>query len=386
MDADMARALARSNKLKLPKFLESLQLYGDARARFEYRNGERQGSDDDYDRNRWRLRVRLGLQGEYRENFFYGIRLETGSGSRSTNLTEGEGGPSAKGGNYAIQLGRLYLGWKPSDQVTVVVGRQEIPFVTTSLVWDDDLNPEGFVEKLSWQSEKVDVFANLGQFIYADFDENKFGGGGKEDVWMFGWQVGAKAKLPQDVTLTVAPTLYHYLNENNYSGNRFTGNGANNTAINDLMVVEVPMEAAFKAGPVPVKIFGDVAINTRGASRARANNDTAHNDQYWAYQAGLSLGASKKKGDWMLKAYWQHTELYALDPNLVDSDLFDARLNMEGFVVQGSYNFTDFLTGKVTYANAQDINSALPTLTGAGDLKNDLHQYQLWQADLSWKF
>src|SRR5437763_1330563 len=95
----------------------------------------------------------------------------------------------------------------------------------------------GSVEKLSWKPDKVDVFANLGQFIYADFNENNFGAGGKEDVWMFGWQLGTKVKFTKDITFTVAPALYHYLNENNFNGNQFTGS-ANNTAINDLMVVE----------------------------------------------------------------------------------------------------------------------------------------------------
>jgi hypothetical protein len=94
----------------------------------------------------------------------------------------------------------------------------------------------------------------------------------------------------------------------------------------------------------------------------------------------------------MLKAFWQHAELYSLDPNLVDSDLFDSRLNMQGVVVQGSYYFTDFLFARLTFANASDIKHELPTINGAGDIGSttgsnpSLHRYNLLQVDLSWKF
>ena len=75
-----------------------------------------------------------------------------------------------------------------------------------------------------------------------------------------------------------------------------------------------------------------------------------------------------------------------MDPNLVDSDLFDSRMNMQGVVVSGTYMFTDFLSATVSYANAHSINDNLPTLTGAGDLKGNLREYNLLQADLVWKF
>ncbi|MEI8062929.1 MAG: hypothetical protein WCH84_02580, partial [Verrucomicrobiota bacterium] len=95
---------------------------------------------------------------------------------------------------------------------------------------------------------------------------------------------------------------------------------------------------------------------------------------------------NKKKHDWQMKAYWQHVELNSLDPNLVNSDFFDQRMNMQGFVVSGTYLLTDFLSATVTYADAKTINKAMPTLTGGGDLAGNLRDYNLIQADLVWKF
>jgi len=75
-----------------------------------------------------------------------------------------------------------------------------------------------------------------------------------------------------------------------------------------------------------------------------------------------------------------------LDPNLVNSDFFDQRMNIEGVVASGQYLFTDFLSATLSYAHAKNINSNLPTLTGNGDLKGNLKEYNLLQADLVWKF
>ncbi len=392
-EKQQAAAVAKSDKPRFGEWLEQVGFTADARLRYEWRSGEDQLTGDNRDRDRFRFRVRLGLEGVYREHYLYGVRVETSSNPRSSNVTFGDGadknGPFAKNNN-TIALGRLYIGWKPDEHVTLIAGRQEVPFVNTTMVWDDDLNPEGAVEKFSFKTDKLDLFANFGQFIYADFNENNFGAGGKSDVWMFGWQAGARAKFTKDVSLTVAPTLYHYVNENNFSATAFNGGpvgvGTNNAAINDLVVVDVPVELAFMLGAVPAKLFGDFAVNVKGSDRADAAGDSAHDDQIYAYQAGVAFGSAKKKGDWMLKAFWQHSELYSLDPNLVDSDLFDSRLNLEGFCVQGSYYFTDFLFGKVTYGYATDIKKDLPTLSGAGDIGNSLHRYQLLQADLNWKF
>jgi hypothetical protein len=74
---------------------------------------------------------------------------------------------------------------------------------------------------------------------------------------------------------------------------------------------------------------------------------------------------------------------------MVDSDLFDSRLNMKGFVAQGVYAFTDFLNATLTYANGDRNHKSLPT-GAVGDLglpagTASLEDFQLFQADLNFK-
>ena len=417
LDVQNAQTVEAYNKVKVSSWVNSMQFYGDGRLRYEWRQGTGNagtaaaaGLSDNAELDRFRYRLRFGVKGDFLENFSYGLRLETAPKGNSANVTMGGqnlyGGPFAKAGapsaagttpaSPAVYVGQFYAQYKAADWLTLVGGKMENPFMTSAMVWDGDLNPEGFAQKLKLNTDKVDWFLTLGEFTYNNtVKQNNFATttAGGNDTWLIGVQGGGKVKFTKDLSLTLAPTLYVYSNPiNNAPGfTAFNPTLLNtttaNTGIDNLNVVEIPAEFAFPVGKYPGKVFGEFAVNT-GAS-GRANRTTAwggYGDQNIAYQIGGSIGAAKKKHDWQVKAYWQHTELFALDPNLVDSDLFDGRLNMEGAVASGQYLFTDYLSLAVTYANAHTINANLPSLNGAGDLGGNLSNYNLFQADLNWKF
>ena len=135
-----------------------------------------------------------------------------------------------------------------------------------------------------------------------------------------------------------------------------------------------------------MRIFGDFAVNLDGADRADAAGHPDKHDQRYAYQIGAGVGQLKQKHDWQINAFWQHTEQYALDPNLVDSDIFDSRVNMEGVAVTAAYALSDAVFFKLTWGYGWPSDDSLGT-GGAGDIGiNPLDQYQLFQADLSLKF
>ena len=411
LDVQNAQTVEAYNKVKVSSWVNSLQFYGDGRLRYEWRQGTGNagtkatlGFSDNADLDRFRYRLRFGVKGDLLENFSYGLRLETATKSNSGNVTMGgnalSGGPWAKSGNNAIEVGQFYAQYKAADWLTLVAGKMENPFMTSAMVWDGDLNPEGFAQKVKFSTDPVDLFLTLGEFTYNNTSagNNTFKTiASGNDTWLMGAQAGGKWKITKDLSLTLAPTFYVYVNPINTAGifnptmtNTTTAAGFGDIAgINNLTVFEIPAEFAF---PVPFinkpgKVFGEFAVNTSASARANRTADYAgYGNQNVAYQIGASVGANKKKHDWLVKAYWQHTELFALDPNLVDSDLFDGRLNMQGAVTSAQYLFTDFLSLGVTYANAHTINAAVPTLNGAGDLKGNLSNYNLFQADLNWKF
>jgi hypothetical protein len=415
-------------KWKLSTPIKEIELYGDTRVRYEYRGG-RLPSDDPVNPNDWlerqrsRYRVRIGLRGKLTDDWFFGLRLETSTSPRSTNVTFGDdaqvNGPFSKE-NDRISIGQAYLGYKGFPDLTLTAGRMPIPVVNTSLVWDDDINPEGLAEQ--WKhtfvigggagtppayskdgktlleappSEplmKIDVFANFAQFVYDDTNpENPIGPQPDNvpltDAFMLAWQVGAKFDFPKKFYFQFAPTLYNYTGHGDTFFNHFSGDpGGNQTGINSLFVFDMPAEFGWKIGKLPMRIFGDFAVNLDGDDRATAAGHPDKDDQRYAYLIGLGIGQLKKKSDWELKGWWQHTEQYSVDPNLVDSDIFDSRVNLEGLAVSAAYNLADAVAFKLTYAYGWRADDALGT-GGIGDIGiNPLDRYQLFQADLSLKF
>jgi hypothetical protein len=106
-----------------------------------------------------------------------------------------------------------------------------------------------------------------------------------------------------------------------------------------------------------------------------------------AYQIGYEAGQLKKKGDWQTRLYYQSTGYYAVDPNLVDADIFNAATNLQGVVVSASYNWTDGVSSTLRYGYATQVNNKLATPNVNQDLQlGEIQHYNLFQADLMWKF
>ena len=437
-------AATAAGKWKISAPITEIELYGDARMRYEVRTAEAGLPDritpvgEHSQRNRARYRLRLGLRGTLVDDWFFGLRLETSSNPRSTNVTIGDeasGGPFSKGSD-GVNVGQAYFGYRGIRELTLTAGRMPNPLVTTSMVWDADINPEGLagqwkhtfnlslgggstsaasydkdgkaVAAVASEPTKIaiDLFANFAQFVYDDSNpEDPVGaravtGGNRvpnTDAFLLAWQVGAKINFTKDVYLQVAPTLYNYTGNGDSFNVHFVGDpnfraGAttvspNQTGINSLMIFDLPTEFGWKFGELPMRFFADFAVNLDGDERAAAAGHSDKGDQRYAYQVGLGVGKIKQKHDWSLEAFWQHVEQFAVDPNLVDSDLYDSRVNMEGVAVRAGYAISDAVTFNLTYGYGRQIDHDLGT-GGVGDAfsLNPLRKYQIFQADLNLKF
>jgi Putative porin len=362
---------------------------------------------------------------------------------------ETTGGPFAKNSD-TVNVGQAYLGYKGFKDITLTGGRMPNPLVTTLMTWDPDINPEGLAEqwKRTFNFEfggggseasqgyskeggkevmatqaasepfklKLDLFVNFAQFVYADSNpENPLGPRARvssssgsatrqtgqlipnTDAFLLAWQAGAKLTFPKNIWVQIAPTLYNYTGNSDkfnihYQGGDPTKTNAaslaqNQTGINSLLVFDLPMEVGWKIGELPMHIFGDFAANLEADQRAQAAGHPGFGDQRYAYQAGAGVGQLKAKHDWQIDVWYQHSEQYALDPNLIDDDIFDGRLNMHGVAAKAGYALSDAVTLSVTWAYGWRYDDNLGT--GGTPIAigiNPLDQYQFFVADLNIKF
>jgi hypothetical protein len=192
----------------------------------------------------------------------------------------------------------------------------------------------------------------------------------------------------------------------------------NQIGVNNLLVVDVPFEVNFKISQLNARVFGDFAYNLEGSQRATdavnalaaqvqaAGNGYqppllsygAQRNDVKAYQIGFGIGngdtpglvygSVAKKHTWEFRTYWQHVEQYALDPNLLDSDFFEGRGNLEGIYTALAYAFTGNVIGTVRYGYANRINSKLGTGGSNLDIPqlNPIEHYNLLQLDLTVRF
>jgi hypothetical protein len=294
------------------------------------------------------------------------------------------------------------------------------------MLWDDDINPEGLAEQWkhtftfnlggggggeavqSYSKEgkgvlttqaagepfklKLDLFANFAQFVYDNTNPNNPIGPQPSNVpttnaYMLGWQVGGRLTFPHDIYIQLAPTVYNYTGTGQHFHTHFSGDpGGNQTGINSLLVFDMPAEIGWKLWDIPMRIFGDFAVNFDADDRAEAAGHAGSGGERYAYLIGLGVGQLKAKNDWEIRAWWQHTEQYSLDPNLVDSDLWDSRVNIQGIAVKAGYMLADAVSFNLTYGYGWRTDGNFGT-GGIGDIGiNPVDQYQIFQADLNLKF
>jgi hypothetical protein len=326
-----AEYAAEGTKWRFAPSIKDIELYGDFRVRYEGRS-EEDPSGGRINDDRFRYAVRLGLRGDVYDDFYYGVRLETSSNPRSTWVTMGSSSPDPYGKSAAgINIGQVYLGWKPESWFDFTVGKMPNPLYTSSLLWSSSINPEGLAERLNYTLGAMDVFANFAQFLYQDGnpdDASKNLGIGTYDsgqnansIVQVAWEAGLNYHITKDLSVKAAATVYKYYGMqrststqalspyfgdayvgegayysaaknapvvNGYSGYSsgttygYTANGSTNTFYNSLgypnnqvgldylTVLEFPFEINYRFRTVDTRLFGDFAYNLQGAERARA--------------------------------------------------------------------------------------------------------------------
>jgi len=156
---------------------------GDVRIR-----GESYNQEAAQDRNRARIRVRLGIDGRLNEDFIGGLALATGSLGDPTSTNETLTNVFDR---KTIALDRGFITYNPvaHNWLSLTGGKFAYTWQRTSVTFDPDLNPEGFNEKASFNfNGPVQNFTIQGiELLY-----NESSGG--QDSYALGGQVSAKLK------------------------------------------------------------------------------------------------------------------------------------------------------------------------------------------------
>ncbi|PWR24647.1 putative porin [Zavarzinia aquatilis] len=173
----------------------------------------------DQDRERMRLRARLGVAADIGDGFSTGLRIATGDGASPVSTNQSLGGNGGDFSKYSIWLDRAYIRYKGDIvdglDLTLDGGRFDNPFFATDLIWDDDLGFDGLAAAARYNpGGSAKPFAVLGAFpVYNtdfNFASNQATKFTSHDKWLLGGQAGLDWKIADDYKLKAGIAYYQF--------------------------------------------------------------------------------------------------------------------------------------------------------------------------------
>jgi hypothetical protein len=397
-------------KSGLPDWVSSFKWNGDFRGRFEENWAE---SELYHNRDRYRIRARLGATISFVDQFEVGIRLATGNPQTNPGGTLVGGQPitanqdlNSLESRKFIWLDAGYARWTPINNATWnlsgTIGKMDNPFVLSSMVWDPDINPEGAALQSAYNIDENHTVRATGAFFVLDELNQSQSGAvasappshdpfvvGGQLLWDARWGTNMESSLGLaafgiNSRDTLSAKLQPFYNSGN-SRDPVTGfllhnyNPIIGTASFTYKLATFP----FYDGPFPIKPYTEYMQNPGAAQ---------HNK---GYRFGVVLGKAGKRNTWEVAYRYQRLEADAWFDALVDDDNggfyqpgnpqlagtgkangWFGGTNVKGHLVQATYSFTDYLNFTFTYyLNDLIINAP----TGKSDAGH-------FMGDLMWKF
>lgn len=400
-------------RLGLPDWIDRLQWEGDLRLRYQ---GDRFGDTNPSvlsfntanntdikntteDRDRMRLRARLGVKVNVNDWMTGGIGITTGGLNDPISPNQTQETASSK---YTIGLDKAYLKAQVKPWLSVVGGRFANPWFSTDLVWDPDLAFDGVAASFTPKiNDNWSGFATLGAFPIDEIegsDTNK-----AKSKWMYGSQAGIKWTSANRSSVKLGVALYEFdkvegiSNRDNglfpydatipADGQRTKGNSVFD--INRFVPPTLSGPAPEKFGltskfrelnltgqvdiaafdPVHIILTGDYVKNIGFDSseiRKRTGIISAlmPKEQTDAYQLKLAVGMPNtyKAGDWQAFAAYKRLEADSVIDGFTDSDFYLGGTNAKGWIVGASYGLDDNAWLTARWFSADEITPKISTI------------------------
>jgi hypothetical protein len=330
-----------------------IKLAGDIRGRYEIRDSKKPTTGLSNDKDRQRIRLRVGAYGKVNEFTDFGVRLASGDKKDATSTNQDIGDSASK---KTVWLDLMYVDLHPElfGGAHLFLGKMPQPWITygSGLIWDTDLNPEGAAVTYEKDLIPFKLKANAGSFVFKEDVAN--------DIQLWSGQVALEKKIGS-ATLTLGASDYYFNNSDPDNLTGAIGATSANTPGTGFNLVEGFGSYGFNVGKLPVLLLGQYVVNTDAIS----DDDTA-------YLAGITIGKAKDKGTWEIGYSYRDIGKDAVVAGLNDSDFAgETWTGCYGHRINGKYQIAKNLAADLAYILSTDYK---------GRDANTL------QADLNFKF
>lgn len=338
------------------------------------------------ERERMRLRMRLGFESVLGWGWSMGARVTTGNlkDPVSTNQTLGN-----SGARYQTGFDLAWLQWSGSTRtsrqsLTATGGRLRNPFVTaTDLVFDQDLTFEGVATNYRLGLRRDDpashfAYLTLGAFPLQEVEIAR-------DKWLLGGQTGIEWKFEGGSRLRFGGAYYRF---ENVSGRRNTldsqladytapawlqrGNtlfdirfdNDNNTNLfalaADYALANAGASFDWRLSPgYRITLAGDYVRNVGySESRMRARAGFSVPPRVNGYQGEVAFGSAvmSEAHAWRVALGYRYVERDAVLDGFTDSDFHLGGTDAKGYTVGIDYSLTPRVMTRLRYLSANEID------------------------------
>ncbi|MBV4459760.1 MULTISPECIES: putative porin [Pseudomonas] len=323
------------------------QFKGDVRIRQETVKIDGESNNGGRDKDRQRIRARLGAYSEINPQVDTGIRIATGGGddARSTNQDMD---------NYfdkkQIWLDLGYIDYHPDaiKNLHVIGGKMLQPWVSMGdVIWDSDINPEGLAVTYKYPlGSSAELFGSLGNYTLKDNVDGE-GVQFRHDLRLTAGQLGSRFAITDNLKLTLGGSVYAYQNDED---SRCTGTSTpcalsvnGNSANNQFRLYEGFSQIDIGGLPMPLSFYGQYVKNNDAVTDA----DTA-----WL------VGAKSKVFGLNLDYNYRDVQRDAVVGAFTDSDFANGTTGSRGHKFKVGYDIDkNFAIGATYFLTKADFSS-----------------------------
>ncbi len=315
------------------------QLKGDMRVRYENIHIEDE-PDNGRDRDRQRIRARLGAFTQINPEVDTGIQIASGGSkdARSTNQDLDD-----YFNKKDLWLDLAYIDFHPAQVpgLKVFGGKMKQPWVSLGdVIWDGDINPEGGATTYSRKWGMTELFGSAGYFV---LDDNVDGDGVQfeHDLRLYSGQIGTRFYPGDSFKVTVGGSLYAYDDDEDSTALRVNGNTTDQfrlyEAFGQLDVIGLPL---------PLSMYGQYVMN--GAARGMDDDQ----DQAWL------VGVMTRLFDVGIDYNYRDVQRNGVVGAFTDSDFASGYVGSRGHKLKLKYDLSkNFAVGATYFMAESDVAS-----------------------------
>ena len=312
---------------------------GDVRVRHE--NIKIDGESDGKNKDRQRIRARLGAYTQINPQVNTGIRIATGGGddARSTNQDLD---------NYfdkkQLWLDQAYIDYHPTavKDLHLIGGKMPQPWVSIGdVIWDSDINPEGVAAtyKHDLGNSGVEMFGSAGYYTLKDNVDGE-GVQFRHDLSMYAGQLGTRFAPNDSLKVTLGGSVYGYKNDDDSkcptTGTKTTpcALAVNGNSTSEFRLYEGFGQVDIANLPLPLSLYGQYVHN------AATDSDQ---DDAWL------VGFKSKLDAFSLDYNYRDVQRNAVVGAFTDSDFANGTTGSRGHTVKLGYEIDKNFGVGVTY-------------------------------------